>query len=87
MYVCFVYMCIIKKKRSDKKKRKERKENLETWLLFSCYRFSSILLKNYYRFITYYGFDDSQAKILQTEALLPRFSLSLSFSPLPFVSL
>lgn len=54
MYVCFVYTCIIKKKRSGEKKekkkeKKEKKENLETWLLFPYYRFSSISLKSYYR--------------------------------------
>lgn len=43
----------------EKKKNQERKENLETWLLFH-YRFSSIHLKVIVRFITYYGFDDSQ---------------------------
>lgn len=46
MYACFVYTCVIKKEKEPREEGKEKKkENLETWLLFPYYRFSSIHLR------------------------------------------
>lgn len=77
MYACFVYTCVIKKKRSRVKKEMKKKGASRNVASLPLLPLLVDLLKNYH-FVTYYGFDDPNFK--SRHCFL---DFSLSFSP-PF---